>query len=80
VVAVPVAVPVDMQESRNNRRRVDFCNPDKLRVVPRVEQYASAPVQDSNNRVERVRLVVVDTWSFPAVLNVDFSLLKPVRQ
>ena len=83
-VAVPVAVPGDMQESRNSRTRVGFCTPDKLQVVPRVEQPVTAPgiapVQDSNNRVERGRRVVVGIRSVPAVLNVDCLLLKPARQ
>ena len=83
VVAVPVAVPDDMQESRNNRTLVDFCNPDKLQAVPRVEQNATAPgivpVQDSSSRAEKVRRVL-GTRSFRAVLSVACPLLKQVRQ
>jgi len=83
VVAVPVAVPDDMQESRNNRRRVDFCNPDKLQVVPPVEQNATVPgivaVRNSSNRSEKVRRVV-GTRAFRVVLRVAGPLLKQVRQ
>jgi hypothetical protein len=72
-----------MQESRNNRRRVDFCNPDKLQVVPPVEQNATVPgivaVRNSSNRSEKVRRVV-GTRAFRVVLRVAGPLLKQVRQ
>jgi hypothetical protein len=62
VAVLPVAVPADMQASRNNRRLVDFCNPDMQQAVPRVQQTVAAPgivsVQDSSSRMEEVRRVV----------------------
>ena len=83
MVAVPAAVPVDMQESRDNRRLVDFCNPDMQQAVPRVQQTVAAsgivPGQDSSSRTEKVRRVV-GTRAFRVVLGVARPLLKQVHR
>ena len=83
MVAAPVAVPADMQASRNNRRLVDFCNPDMQQAVPRVQQTVAAPgivpVLDSSSQMEEVRRVV-GARAFRVVLRVAGPLLKQVRQ